>query len=79
MEIVHQNFFFSGLDLEMCEKIERILGKATIKQKAPNSTKENLHPRSLMTADEIRRLDRSKIIYIFSNQKPFLLPTHYFK
>ena len=71
--------FFSGLDLEMCETIEKMLGKQTIKQKAPDSTKKSLYSRSLMTADEIRRLDQSKIIYFFANEKPFLLDTYYFR
>jgi type IV secretion system protein VirD4 len=68
--------FFGGLGLEMCEKIERMLGRKTI---VKNEGKTSLG-RPLMTADEIRRLGKSKIIYIFSDEKPFRMDTYpYYK
>jgi type IV secretion system protein VirD4 len=71
--------FFSGLGVETCQIVERLLGKETVNHKDLNTGKKSLHGRNLMTADEIRRLDRSTIIYIFSNQKPLLLNTRYYK
>jgi type IV secretion system protein VirD4 len=71
--------FFSGLDLPMCQKIQEMLGKETVEHKDGDTGKRSLHGRYLMTADEIRRLPRSKIIYIFSNERPFLLPTRYYQ
>ena len=74
-----RRLLFSGLDLGMCQKIEALLGKQTVEHKNPDTQKISLHGRSLMTADEIRRLDRSRIIYIFSNERPFLLPTKWYE
>ena len=71
--------FFSGLEETLCKRIEAILGKATLTQKDKETGKTTLHGRSLMTADEIRRLHRSQIIYIFANERPFLLPVSYYK
>ena len=70
--------FFSNLGLETCEKVEKLLGKQTVNHKNSGTGKTTLHGRALMTSDEIRCLDRSKIIYIFSNQKPLLLKTKYY-
>jgi type IV secretion system protein VirD4 len=69
--------FFSGLSLEMCQKVEAILGKETIEYEDPETKKITLHSRSLKTADEIRRLPRDKVIYIFRNESPYLLDTRY--
>ena len=71
--------FFGGLGHKTCFLVERLLGKQTLEQKNNDTGKKSLHGRALMTADEIRRMDRSKIIYIFSNKDPFLLPTTYFQ
>ena len=70
--------FFSNLGLETCQMVEKLLGKQTVSHKDSGTGKSSLHGRALMTTDEIRCLDRSKIIYIFSNQKPFLLKTKYY-
>lgn len=37
-----------------------------------------LHRRSLMTADEVRKLPRNKAIYVFGNEAPFLLENMYY-
>jgi len=69
--------FFGGLDTPMCEKIEKLLGRETREYTNKDTDHTSLHARYLMTADEIRRLERDKIIYVFRNQRPFLLNTQY--
>lgn len=74
--------FFPGLGLSTCEQIERLLGKSTTsyveegsynKGDDPSTAKDVTVGRSLFTADEIRRLDDHKAIFVFSNKRPALL------
>ncbi len=50
----------------MCEKIEGLLGRGTIQHVNPDTNHTSLHGRHLLTADEIRRLERNKIILYIS-------------
>jgi type IV secretory pathway TraG/TraD family ATPase VirD4 len=59
--------------------VEKLLGRQTVSRKDSGTGKSTLHGRALMTSDEIRCLEDSEIIYIFSNKKPLLLKTRYYK
>lgn len=66
--------FLSGLDLETCMYLERVLGnKTAFDSDGENKEKAKTIGKPLMSADEIRMLDKKKAILISTNHKPILL------
>ena len=62
--------FFSGLGLQSCQFVERILGRETI---VVSEEREQRAGRSLMNADEVRRMEQDEVIFISGNKRPLLL------
>lgn len=59
--------FFSGLDLETCTYLEKVLGNSTEYEKDENG---RLIGRPLLTVDQIRRLHKKKGILISGRYRP---------
>lgn len=59
--------FFSGLDLETCSYLERVLGNSTEYEKDEDS---RVVGRPLLTVDQIRRLHKKKGILISGRYRP---------
>jgi len=64
--------FFSGLGIETCKYVENLLGKQTIYDFDISGKRQKVG-RSLLTADEIRRMKKNEAIYVFGNQSPVKL------
>jgi type IV secretion system protein VirD4 len=72
--------YFGGLDIQTCELLERTLGKETVSYSEsgygsslkPAQSRTTQMSRSLMFADEIRRMN-GKAIFLSSNRPPALL------
>ena len=72
--------YYSGLPLEDCERLERILGKTTLLHEERNTNRfetGNIKElgRSLMTAQEIRIM-RDMAIFVYSNLLPIKITPH---
>lgn len=59
---IRTKIFYSGLDLQTSETVERMLGRVKVGQREEN----------LMNADRIRRLDAKRGILVTSNEEPIL-------
>ena len=66
--------FFSGLDLETCQYLEKMLGVYTEYDRVSGSDEYiNTVSKPLMRADEIRMLPKNRAIFISGDKKPALL------
>jgi len=72
-----QKLFFSGLDLDTCTYLERVLGKSTkqeyVERVAGQQTQMLTVGTSLLTADQIRMIDGHQAILISGKEKPIKL------
>ena len=59
---IRSKIFYSGLDLQTSETVEKMLGRVKV----------GLREENLMNADRIRRLDARKGILVTSNEEPIL-------
>lgn len=74
------HLYFGGLDILTCEILERTLGKATVSYSEsgyesslkPAQTRSTQMAKSLMSADEIRRM-KNQALLLSSNKPPVLL------
>jgi len=71
--------FLHGLDGEGSEHVSRILGERTMlgtrtsRSHTGVTTSDDVQGRSLLTADEVRRLDRDRLVMLVSNHRPALV------
>lgn len=69
---VASQIYHSGLDLETCERLERILGTVIIEETDDKGNKKTIK-KPLMDAQSIMRMKDARAIYLYSNQKPTIL------
>ena len=69
---MNNKLFFSGLDLETCSYLERVLGKNTVYDVVYGdfSEKARTVAKSLLSVDEIRMLPKHKAVLVSGHHKP---------
>jgi type IV secretory pathway TraG/TraD family ATPase VirD4 len=65
---IGNKLFFSGLDLETCTYLERVLGRSTEYEREEENSR--IVGKPLLTSDQIRRLKKSKAVLISGNKRP---------
>ena len=74
---VSSHLFYPGQDMETCLALEKILGRHGVTIEDESGRRRDV-ARNLMTADEIRTMD--KALFLHANQRPVILNTvPYFK
>lgn len=69
---VGSRLFFSGMDIQTAELLERTLGS---RRKEFRDTEDRLHVRddALLSAHALRTMPDNRVLYLFSNKRPLLL------
>lgn len=68
--------FFSGLDLDTCQYLEKVLGKNTVYDTAFGGISDHARviAQPLMSLDEVRMMDKQTGILISGSERPIKLP-----
>ena len=69
---IDSQIYFTGLDLETCQRLEKILGTVTTEEIDKNGVKQE-KTKPLMDSQTIMRMHQNRAIYLFKNHKPILL------
>ena len=69
---VASRLFFSGMDIQTAELLERTLGA---RRQEFRDTEDRLHVRdsALLKADALRTLPDNQVLYLYANKRPILL------
>lgn len=72
---IQNKLFMSGLDIEVCERIERILGQKTVFDSTDGTADKHARTvaKPLMSTDEIRMLDTDSAILLSGRERPIKL------
>jgi len=69
---VANQIYFSGLDLDTCQRLEKIMGTVITEETDEKGNKRTTN-KPLMDTQSIMRMRDKQAIYLYSNQKPTLL------
>ncbi len=69
---ITNQIYYAGLDLDTCERLEKILGTVITEETDDKGNKRTI-TKPLMDTQSIMRMKDRQAIYLYSNQKPTLL------
>lgn len=67
--------FYSGMDIDTAQRVEKMLGKVQVTQKTRGGEK-HIREENLMNADRIMRIEEDQALVLTGNKEPMLLRTH---